>query len=62
MNSWLAQTGHFISISTGGFNAVNNGNDAYQTISAEKGFHISMGFSEPVFYYFEVTIMSSTYR
>jgi hypothetical protein len=59
MNHWnLAQTKNNISISIDGLNATNNNKNRYETISAEKGFTISVDFPGPVLHYFEVTDMS----
>jgi hypothetical protein len=51
-----------------GLTANNNGNATtgiyhnYKSVTADKGFHISADFSGPVIYYFEVTIMSASYK
>jgi hypothetical protein len=62
-NHWkLAQTKKCISISTDGLNVTSNAN-GWQSVSAEKGFNISVDFPGPgpVLYYFEITNISSPY-
>jgi hypothetical protein len=57
-----------IFLSCDGLKATNNGNATanvyhnYNSVTAEKGFHISADFAGPVLYYFEVIILSKQYK
>jgi hypothetical protein len=59
-----------ILLSTDGLKATINSNPNpistvyhnYKSVTADKAFHISADFTGPVLYYFEVTIMSASYK
>jgi hypothetical protein len=56
-NNWK-KTKNSISISKDGLTATGSG---WRSVSAEKGFIISVDISGPVIYYFEITMMSSLF-
>jgi hypothetical protein len=60
--NYLKTKNSSISISADGLKATNNSNaTVWQSVSAEKGFTISVDIPGPVLSYFEVTNMSSPY-